>query len=190
VAIDVRLIGGHRQPVTQILTVAAALASPIVSFLVAAFVTSRTIRNDREQRVLDREHEWFQQIHDRQLTSAADFGHSAFHALVILDRLHPLDHEATTDELSDSKKTLDEARRAMASIQLLFRDRPRGVAAEAEAIVDQLDTAQYHLEQRNASADPVARAEAQSEYVSAIDDARRRYQTFLVESAAAIETRP
>jgi hypothetical protein len=190
-AIDVRLVGGDGSPsIPQILTAAGAVASPFIALAVAVFVTSRTLANDRTQRALDRQDAWLQQLHDRQLTTSADFAHAAFRALVALDRLHPAAGEPTDDRLAASKRAVEAARQAMARVQLLFRGPTIAVTSAAQSLVDQLDTAQHSLERRHSSADLRTRAQAQADYVSALDLARKAHDSFLEIAAAAIGERP
>jgi hypothetical protein len=191
-AIDVRLIGGdHHFPVPATLTALAALASPIVSFGIARYVTSRTINNEKGQRALDREQEWLKQLQDRQLTSSADFGAAAFRALVAAERLNPIYGEPTDERLRESRHLLETARQEMPKVQLLFQEpRARPASIAGQSLIDLLDTAQKELETRQREEEQSERATAQGKYATAAEQARPVYQTFVQEVADVLAVSP
>jgi len=188
--IDVRIINSDGSPsLSEIVVAVGAVASPFIAFIVAVYVTSRTLANERTQRALDRQNTWLEQLHDRQLATSADFAHAVFRALVVLDDMHPTTGETTDERLADSKRALEAARLAMARVQLLFRGTLR-VTNAARTLVDLLNTAQKSLERRHSSEAPAERAKAQAEYASAIEAARLAHDEFLTEASAAIGEHP
>jgi hypothetical protein len=190
-AIDVRLIRGDDGfPLAATLTALAAVASPVISLIVARYVTSRTLESERKQRSLDRGQEWLKQLQDRQLTSSADFAHALFECLVAVERLHPLEGEPDAERLADSRRLLETARQEMSKVQLLFRQSSLPASKAAQAVVDYLDTSQRRLEERLVLVDPVARAEAQANYADAAAAARGAYERFLETAATALTRSP
>lgn len=190
-AFEVRLVGGNGgMSLTDALTALAAVASPVVALIVALLVTSRTITNDREQRALDRNQEWGKQLQEQQLQASADFASLVFASLVQLERLNPLDHEPSSNQLTESRRKLELARPEMSKVQLLFGRTDSDSREAAQTAVDSLDTAQVALERRNTTADAVIRAKQEAEYASALGAARAAYNTFLKEASSAIASRP
>ena len=184
-----------------IATAIAALAAPLVSLVIAYLVTSRTISNDREQRQLDREADRLNQVHERQLSASADFLHSASRALVRLLRLHP-ENRPSSSELRTSNDLVEDARRELPRVQLLFRRTNSVVAATATRVLDGLTTAQRMLEvyertmNRTAASAPdrSARvsegAKAAADYKVGIDQAKGAYDALLEQVAAEIVRHP
>jgi len=180
--------------------VVAALASPIVSIFVAHWVTSRTINNDRTQRALDRNAERRQQLHDRQLTASADFAHAAHTARVAVVDADP--SAVTVGPLLDTTdQSVDDARLALARIQLLFRTENENVSAAAEALVDSLASGFSALRRAhevqaqlvNIASDrrrPLLKqlANAQKDYAEAVDGAKTSYLEFTSEAATNLSS--
>jgi FtsZ-interacting cell division protein ZipA len=180
------------------LTVAAAVSSPVISLIVAGWVTWRTIRNDRTQRALDRAAERLQQVHDRQLTASADFADAAHKARIAVVRVDPAAGQ-TAEELAECEKAVDAGRLELARVQLLFRPQQVQVRQAAEDLIDALATAQLAAQTARkartemSSADEQCRREllaeqgtAQAEYADAVRKAETSYEKFVTEAGAVL----
>jgi hypothetical protein len=181
--------------VRETLVAAAALASPIVSLVVALVVTSRTISNDRLQRTLDRSAERRKQLHDRQLDAAAELTQAAHAARIAVVRVDPsdVDHGAL---LPAAETAVQEARLALGRVQLLFPTPDQAVANAAEAVVDSIASAYGAARRAHVAGAELATstggksgllerlATAQADYAETVRAAEENYRAFT--DAAAI----
>jgi hypothetical protein len=192
-ALDVRLVNDDGVSLTQVLAAVGALASPVIA-LGALWITWLTIKNDRQQRALERNQDWLKQLQEQQLTTSAEFAYQAFQSLVELERLDPLVHEPSPAQLAESRERLELTRREMSKPQLLFGG--TGIQADIQAgetaqkLVDALNSAQVALEQRRAIADESARADQQADYARYLGSANDEYVTFLRDAKTAITSPP
>jgi hypothetical protein len=191
--IRVELHGGGTS-VTEWLVAGAAVASAVVALCVSIWATSRTISNDRTERKLDRNADWREQVHDRQLNASADFAQAAFGALVVLNMIRPPAGRADgppSEELARSRLLVDAARRGLARVQMLFRE---GAEVEvpkcANTVVTELTRAQQELEERASAKDPIRRAKAEAEYMSQLNEAEKHYYDFVARAGGVVSTPP
>lgn len=187
--LEVRLVGGGGASLTQALTAVGAVVSPVVALIVALWVTSRTIRNDRQQRALERKQDWLKQLQEQQLAASAAFASQVFQSRVELERLNPRTREASSDELVESRRILELARSDMSKAQLLFGATHEAREA-AQKVIDSLNTAQVALEERKATDDEISRANKEEEYAASLDSAGVAYETFLRTATVAIASPP
>jgi hypothetical protein len=173
---------GSGPSVWTIVTAVAAIASPLVSLLVARYVTSRTLRGARAQQLLE-----------RQLVAASDFAavaHAATSELRALDPRRRAVHPST-GELTRVGTRVEEARHALGLINLLFRGETEPVAEKAGELVSALASARRAGEvvagDGGRDGDTATR---EAELISAVRAAEDAYAVFLDAAGAATDPAP